>query len=117
MGRQICRLAAPAIVAADPDSPGHIVDRRWHFQLFAGAGTLDAPARTRFVRAGPAIPRKADGAGARLDRTQMDRASTREKRTVIPLERVLDSVFALAAARGVTQKPTPLINQRVRCDW
>jgi hypothetical protein len=32
-------------------------------------------------------------------------------------KRLLDSFFGCAAAHGVTQKPTPLINQGLRHNW
>src|SRR5258708_40151906 len=63
---QTGRLVAPAVVALCQDSARISFDRRRHFQLFTGAWTLDAAARTPFVRAGRAGVAEADGANARL---------------------------------------------------
>src|SRR5512144_14808 len=73
-------LAAQAIVDLRQDSDRCSPDRRRYFQLPAGARTLDAAARTPFVRAGRAAAAEADGAGARMDRAQMDRAATGKTR-------------------------------------
>src|SRR5712671_4843897 len=69
------------------------------------AWTVDAPARTPFVRARRPDTAKAPGADARLDRAQVDGASTRKKRALTPSKRLLDSIFASVATHDVTQKP------------
>ena len=63
------------------DSARHTAGRRRLSQLPAGARTLDAAARTPFVRAGRAAAAEADGAGARMGRAQMARAPARKART------------------------------------
>jgi hypothetical protein len=70
----LCRLAAQALFAVGANSSGHFVDCRRRFQFFAGAGTVDAPARTSFGRAGRAAVAEAHVANARMDRAQMGRA-------------------------------------------
>src|SRR3954466_12381305 len=72
-GSEICRLAAPAVVALCADSARGSADPRRYLQLPAGARHLDAAARTPFVRAGRTVPAGADGADARMDRAQVDR--------------------------------------------
>src|SRR5713226_7871216 len=86
-------LVAQAIVAAGADSACHSADGWWHFQLFAGARTVDAPARTPFVRPGYPDAAKTDGADAGMDRAQMDRAPTRKSRTMIGRLNALRFVF------------------------
>src|SRR5713226_8397803 len=86
-------LVAQAIVAAGADSACHCADGRRHFQLFAGARTVDAPARTPFVRPGHPDAAKTDGADAGMDRAQMDRASTRKSRATTGRLNALRFVF------------------------
>ena len=67
-------MAAQAIFPMGSHSRCYPADRWGHFQHFAGAWAMDAPARTRFVRAGCADAAKADREDAWMDQAQMDRA-------------------------------------------
>ena len=75
-------MAAQAIIPIGSRSDCNPADRRGHFWLFAGAWAVDAPTRTRFVRARRAGAAKTDREDDRMDRAQMDRASTRKKRAM-----------------------------------
>src|SRR3954467_2095970 len=80
--RPLRRLAAPAVVAMGADSARGSSDHRGHLFLPAGARTMDAAARAAFVGAGRAVSARAARPPARLDRTQMDRASARKGRAL-----------------------------------
>ena len=67
-------MGAPAIIPMGSRSGCYPADRGGHFQYFAGAWAMDAPARTRFVRARRADAAKTDREDAWMDQAQMDRA-------------------------------------------
>src|SRR5882762_7853336 len=102
-------MAAQAIFPPSSHSGCYPADRRGHFQHFAGAWAVDAPARTRFVRARRADAAKADREDAWMDQAQMERARTHKKRagTLKVPARFVFGLCGVAAfgAKGVTQMP------------
>ena len=94
-------------------------DPRRHFLLFADPGTVDAAARTRFVRAGRAVAADSRWRGC-SDGSSANGSSVNERKaTRDPTKRKFfnSDFFACAAAHGVTQKPTSRLIQWLPPFW